>query len=109
MIISVEQARKAVSMFVENEIAAKASGMTRFGAYFFLGAMQNKFNGIVVDLLRNPIVAAMELTDVNGNIKIDEVYNAARSAMEKCGSISAMGIIFNQADLDKLYQLMQTV
>ena len=39
----------------------------------------------------------------NNNIKIDEVYNSAKLAISKSGQIIAYGIIFNENDIDKLY------
>lgn len=108
MTITIEQAQRAVMSFVENEIAKKATGVTRFGAYFVMGALQNKFPKVVSNILNTPIVAMMDFTDEHGHLKIDEIYQFARDAINKAGSIEMYGIIFNQSDIDKLYHLMQT-
>ena len=106
MTISIDKAQTAIMSYIENEIAKKATGVTKFATYFVVGRMQTKFPEIVHSLQGNPIVSAMGIFDDHGNVRVDEVYNAARMAMEKTGSVSVMGIIFNQADVDKLYQLM---
>lgn len=108
MTITIDQAQRAILAYLENEVARKASGLTKFGAYFVMGTLQNKFPSILSNFLQNPLISAMELVDGDGHIKIDEVYHAARSAMEKAGSISMYGVIFNQSDVDKLYHMMQT-
>lgn len=107
MTITIDQAQRAILVYLENEVARKATGLTKFGAYFVMGTLQNKFSSIISNFLKNPLISAMELVDSNGNIKIDEVYQAARLAMEKAGSISMYGVIFNQSDVDKLYHMMQ--
>lgn len=107
MTITIEQAQRAILVYLENEVAKKAANLTKFGTYFFMGMIQNKFKSIISNFLQNPLISAMEFVDSNGNIKIDEVYQAARLAMEKAGSISIYGVIFNQSDVDKLYHMMQ--
>ena len=41
--------------------------------------------------------------DNDGKLKIDEVYNNSKQAIQKSGQFEFMGIIFDETDIDKLY------
>jgi hypothetical protein len=43
----------------------------------------------------------------NGTIRADELYSAARNAMEKAVSITISGITFSVPDIDKIYSILQ--
>ena len=45
--------------------------------------------------------------DETGNVKLDDLYNAAKAAIAKSGQFTMYGLIFNEADIDKLYEYIK--
>lgn len=99
MVVNIEQVQRGVVSYVEKEIGQKATGIKKFGVYFIMPSINryvaeyiNKFKGIVPDMFDN-----------DGKLKIDEVYNNSKQAIQKSGQFEFMGIIFDETDIDKLY------
>lgn len=44
---------------------------------------------------------------IRNEFDIDSLYDAARKAMSKVGSVEYMGIKFNEADVDSLYNYIK--
>lgn len=97
--------------FVENELAPKAvSGLQRFMAYGSVFVAQHK----AADFFANPdLVEQLKrigVMDNNGMIDLDYVKEMASYAMQKSGGkVTVMGLILDQGDIDKLYQLGKAV
>lgn len=101
MIVNSQQIQMGITNYVEHELASKATGFTKFAIYFMLPNIANKASTLLNSFKTNELVG--DFFDVNGNVKIDEVYNAAKTAINRSGQIVVYGIIFNEADIDKLY------
>lgn len=99
MVVNLEQIQKGIMLFVEKEIAPKATGIKKFGIYFMLPTIQKTVSNYIVKIKD----FVPDLFDENGNLKLDEFYNQAKSAVQKTGQFEFMGIIFNETDIDKLY------
>ena len=99
MSVNIEQIQRGIALFVEKEIAPKATGIKKFGIYFMLPTIQKT----VVNYLTKVKELMPDLFDENGGIKLDEFYSQAKSAVQKSGQFEFMGIIFNETDIDKLY------
>ena len=99
MVVNLEQIQKGITLFVEKEIAPKATGIKKFGIYFMLPTIQKT----VANYLTKIKEFMPDLFDENENVKLDEFYNQAKSAVQKTGQFEFMGIIFNESDIDKLY------
>lgn len=97
--VTVEQIQRGVKNYVDAEIGSKATGFRKFGVYFMLPSI-DKYTAKYVNQFKNIMPDAF---DENGNVNIDDVYNCAKSAIRKSGSFELMCIIFNEADIDKLY------
>lgn len=109
MRLTIDQAKTALTMYIENEIANRATGLMKFGTYFFMGSILSKFDKVVEKLKANPIVAMTDIIDENNIINADELYTLAKDSMNKVGSITLFGIIFKPEDIDKLYEYMRQV
>lgn len=103
MVVNTEQIQKGVISYIEKEIGSKATGFKKFGVYFMIPLINkqvvdyvNKFRGVVP-----------EMFDENGNVKIDEVYNNSKQAIQKSGQFEFAGIIFNEIDVDKIYSYIK--
>lgn len=105
MIINIQQAQRGVINYVENEIAKKATGLTKFGVYFILPKLSNNTAKLINSLKDNMMFK--DMFDENGNIELDSVYNGAKEAIKKSGQFEMYGIIFNESDIDKLYNYIK--
>lgn len=103
MIVNLEQVQNGVTNFIEKEIAVKATGIRKFGIYFFIPTVRNK----TVEYLNKVRDFMPDTFDENGNIELDNVYNAAKDAIKKSGQFEFMGIIFNETDIDRLYSYIK--
>ena len=90
---------------MENEIAPKATGIKKFGVYFMLPTIA-KTVGDYLDKLKS-IMPSM--FDESGRVKITEIYDNAKAAYQKSGQFEFMGIIFNETDIDSLYNHIKSV
>jgi hypothetical protein len=107
MKIAIQQAETAIMEFIEQEIARKATGLTKFATYFLMGAMQGKVPNIISNLQSNPIVAMIDVFDEDGHIHLDKIYSWAKNAMERANAVTISGITFNSMDVEKLYEIMK--
>lgn len=108
--INLNQVKAALNLFIENEIAAKADGVTKFLAYFVLGSMQNTFDSYLKTITANPLFALSDMYNKETNqVDVDKLHAYAKSAMEKTGSITLYGMIFKPEDIDTLFNYMRRV
>lgn len=101
MTVNTQQIETGITNYIEIELAKKATGFTKFAIYFMLPTILSRVNKMLSSLKENEFTD--NFFDENNNIKIDEVYNSAKLAISKSGQIIAYGIIFNENDIDKLY------
>lgn len=105
MIVNTQQIQRGVINYVENEIAKKATGLTKFGIYFIMPKLSNNTESLIKSLKDN--IMFKDMFDENGNIELDYVYNNAKEAIKKSGQFETYGIIFNESDIDKLYNYVK--
>ena len=94
-------------IYAEEELAAKANGVAKFAMYFLITSLYDHPEKTVGALLSNPFIGMTDLVNGDGTIKGDELYKAARTAMEKARSITISGITFSIPDIDKIYSILQ--
>lgn len=107
MIVSTEQLHKAILTYAEEEIARKATGAAKFATYFLIASLADHPEKTVGAIINNPIIKMADIVNDDGNIKADELYSAARVAMEKSVSVTVSGITFTVPDIDKIYTILQ--
>lgn len=105
--VTTDQMHKAILTYAEEEIAAKSAGITKFASYFLIASLANSPDKTVGALLNNPLIKMTGVVDDDGYIKADELYSAARTAMDKAHSITIAGITFTAPDIDRLYTILQ--
>ena len=105
MYVNKEQIQIGVTNFIENEIGKKAVGVNKFITYFSLPIINKKLSNYIDTFATNLMTS--DMFDENRNLNIDEVYNVAKSAVQKSGQFSFLGIIFNETDIDKLYNYIR--
>ena len=99
--VTIQQLQTGVANYVEQEIAQKAIGLKKFIVYMLLPQITNKVSTLVDQYKHNDMF--VEFFDENGNVKLDLLYQTAKTAINKSGQIEYAGIIFNETDVDKLY------
>lgn len=105
MVVNTQQVQMGVVNYIEQEIARKAVGVTKFGVYFMLPKMSKSVVSLINKYQSNPMFE--DLFDENGNIKLDDVYNMSKEAIKHSGQFEMFGIIFNESDIDKLYSYIK--
>ena len=105
MIATIEQIQNAIVRFVDMEIGAKAIGFNKFAIYFMLPKISKTTTELITQYKDNAMFK--DYFDETGNVKVDDLYNAAKAAIAKSGQFTAYGLIFNEADIDKLYEYIR--
>lgn len=103
MTITTQQLQKGIIDFVEKEIAQKATGIKKFGVYFFMPTIYQTVENYTVKLK-----GVMPTIFDGENINLDNLYNSSKEAIKKSGSVEFMGVIFNEADIDKLHYYIKS-
>mgnify|MGYP003302320235 CR=1 FL=1 len=107
MVVTTDRLHRAIMTYAEEEIARKASGLTKFASYFLISSLANHPEKTVGALLNNPLIKMTDIVNDDGTIKADELYSAARSAMDQSVSVTVSGITFTSSDIDKIYTILQ--
>lgn len=105
-IVTPQQVSKGVSLFIENEIARKATGLTQFAVYFILPNIYTKVENMLKEWGNNDLTKGF--FNETGNVDLDKVHEAAKTAIQKSGQFEYQGIIFNDTDVEKLYTYIKS-
>ena len=108
MLVNTDQIRIGVKKFIENELAHKATGVTKFMIYFMMPGMDKKVLDYVVQMQNNDMFE--EMFDENKNLYLDKVYDRALFAVDKVGNkvlLEKYGIALDRSDLEKIYSYIR--
>jgi hypothetical protein len=103
MTVTVDQLKLGIKKFVENEIAYKATGLTKFLTFFMLPSIDKEVSSMVSKIKEISIFD--EFFTPEGNIFLDEVYSRAIQAVDKSGKIviEKFQLALDRSDLEKIY------
>lgn len=85
MTVTVEQIEAGLIKYIDTEIGAKATGVTKFMIYFMAPSVPKLVTSKIDACRNNPMFA--DMFDENGNIVFDELYKRAKEAITKSGRI----------------------
>lgn len=105
--VNFEQIQIGLSNYFDNEIIAKTTGKQKFLYAFLKGAFIGKVPKLFEKYKDNEMVKALDIIDGNNMIDIDSVYKWAKDAVQQSGQFLFGGIIFNETDIDKLYNYIK--
>ena len=108
MVVNTDQIRIGVKKFIENELAHKATGVTKFMIYFMMPGMDKKVLDYIVKMQDNDMFE--EMFDENKNLYLDKVYDRALFAVDKVGNkvlLEKYGIALDRSDLEKIYSYIR--
>jgi hypothetical protein len=105
--MKLENVETGLMKYIQEEIAGKAPTHIKFLIYTgtFLGT--SKMQTIFDTLKENIIVKSLGVIDEDDDIDLENLYCAAKKAMEKVGTVEYMGIRFNCTDVDSLYNYIK--
>lgn len=108
MTVTIEQLQAGVIKYIDSYLAPKATGMQKFTLYFLAPSIPNMISAKVQEFKNSGMVS--DLFDETGNIKLDEVYKRAQSAMQKSGKlyIEKLNYFADEQDLQAIYNLIKT-
>lgn len=99
--VSLPQISKGLITFIEQELIVKATGKQKFIMYFLIPQIPQKVEQLFDQYKENMIINTF-IKD--GGIDLNELYSTTKAAMQKSGNVELFGIIFNENDIDKLYE-----
>jgi hypothetical protein len=105
MIVNIQQIERGVQKYVEMEIAQKAVGLQKFATYFLIPQIPKKVEELFSKHKDGIIIK--DFLDENANIDIDRLYNDSKQAIQRSGQFEMFGIVFNEMDIDKLYDYIK--
>lgn len=91
--------------YVNNEIAPKANGLTKFLIYSGTALGTVKLENLIGKY--KPLMLQLGIMNTDGDIDIEALYQAAKTGIQNSGSFTAMGIIFDESDIDNLYKYIK--
>lgn len=102
------QIQIGIANYIEQEIAAKATGLKKFTVYATSILLLKKVETITSKLMENEYIAALGIISSTGDWDLDLLEVVLASAMEKVGKLEVMGIIFNVDDVSSLFKYIRT-
>jgi hypothetical protein len=108
MIVNTDQIRIGAKKYIEQELAQKATGATKFIIYFVMPSLDKKVMDYVYKMQSNEMFS--EMFDDNKCMYLDKVYNRAIFAVEKSGNkilLEKYGIALDRNDIEKLYSYIR--
>lgn len=105
MIVNMQQVQRGIINFIDNELGQKAIGINKFAIYFMLPQIPNKISNLYGTYKNNPMFKDFFIE--NGDVDLDKLYATTKEAIRKSGQVEYMGIIFNESDVDKLYNYIK--
>lgn len=106
MAVTLQQVKAGIGNYADAELGRKAKGVTKFGVYFMLPRVDKLIDKYYNQAVNNPLFA--DMFDESGNVDIDAVYDAAKTAMDRTGQIEMYGFRFGRNDIDMLYDYIRS-
>ena len=110
MKINEMQLYSALTEYIDREIMPLTASMDLTKQFMFglkVGVVKRRIENVVRSYLRSAEMSVLDIVDDNGNIDIEPIYQSAMDMMAKMQKLELGGISFTQADLQKLYSIMQ--
>lgn len=107
MEITIEQMQAGIVKYIDEQIAPKAVGFTKFVIYFLIPSIPKIVNDKVKSIKDSNLMS--DLFSENGNIKLDEFYARTKKAIEQSGKllIPQINYFVDMVDVDTLYSYLK--
>ena len=113
---NIGQVQRGIAEFIDNEIAPKLSGVTRFIVAGSGGVLVSRLPVILANPSVSGMAGTLALMDQNGEIDVDVLYTEFKRALQQAGQVTIdipipfqppLTMTFRDADLDRLYQYIR--
>ena len=105
MKISTQDIPAVLSEFLDAQVAPKASGLQKFGAYALMFVVNNKMPEITARY--TPIMKMVGLMGDDGLIDLDYAHNMISDAMSHAGRVNVLGYLVDAPDVESIYAIAQ--
>ena len=107
MTVKLEQIQVGFAKYIDNELGAKATGLTKFMVYFATPSIQNMLKVKINEYRSNPLFS--DMFDDKGDIKLEDTYKRAKEAISKSGKILIPQINYfaDEQDLELLFNYIK--
>lgn len=106
MKVNIEQVQRAITEYFNQEILSKTIGWKKFTTDLAFNLYKAKLPALFLQWAEHPLIKGTGLIDDNHFIDIETLYTHAKTAIQKSGQVEFMHILFNDTDVDKLYNYM---
>lgn len=107
MKINIEQVQRAITEYFNQEILAKTTGWKKFTMDFTFSLYKARLPKLFLQWVENPLIKHSGVIDENNFIDIELLYEHAKNAIQHSGQVEIFSILFNDSDIDKLYNFMK--
>lgn len=107
--LSLKHLQQAIIAFIEEQVLTEMSGIHKFLGYAGVFAMSQRSEVYFENLMQQPLIKSLNLTDDKGMIDGRKLYQTAKYAMEKTGKVTLYGVTFDKEALDLLAKYVSSV
>lgn len=105
-LVSIDSVKIGLLNYIEREIISKLPSTKQFVASIGIALVYDK---MFDNYLNHTFVKMMDIIDENDMVDIGKIYDVAKTEIRKVGKIEVMGVIFNEVDIDTLYEEINKV
>lgn len=109
MLVSKDQIKRAVTMYIDAELMPKATQtqklLTVGVSYFLLKRLDDEW----IRLGNNQYLNMIGIGMVDGKIESKDLIDAAKYAFDKCGAVNIGGVILAKTDIDTFERCLNEV
>ena len=102
MTVTIEQIQAGIIKYIDAEVGAQATGLSKFAVYFFAPSIPNMAAQKIAEIKESGLMP--DLFDENGNIHLDLAYKRAKAAIAKSGRvlIPKLNYFIDDSDIEKI-------
>lgn len=96
----------AIGKYIKNEVAPNIPNtLERFMLYTGSALVLGKGERLLEKHL--PLMKKMDIINDEGDIDVELLYQAAKHGIKATGTVQIKSMVFNEGDLDKLYEFIK--
>lgn len=109
MLVSKEQVKQALTMYVDTELMPKGNGLEKVATVWIMYLLTNRLDTLWLTLDNNPYLGVLGIEVVGGKIESNKLLEAAKYAFDRCGATNVRGVILARADIDTFERCLNNV
>lgn len=107
--VTLQQIQRGLCKYIDTELLSQMSGLKKIGLGAYMALASNNLATLAANYIEHPAVKVLEITDPQGNVDIDKVYNVI-TPMFDAGAKHSVNlpiigpVIIDRTDVDKLHR-----